>query len=59
MTYKLKLIVGTLLWVIYGGLIWLICTWTHPRTALAIMAILASVTYFLLLTLLFFLPKKP
>lgn len=59
MTYKLRLIVGTLLWIIYGAFIWLICEWTQPRTALAIMAILASVTYFLLLTLLFFLPKKP
>ncbi len=58
MTYKLRLIVGTLLWVVYGAIIWLIASMSDPRKAVFVLGVIASATYLVLLSVLFFIPDK-
>ncbi len=59
MTYPMRIIVGTLLWVVYGIIVWRIAVITDMRKAVFMLGSMASVCYFLLLTVLFFPPKKP
>ena len=58
MTYKLKLMVGTLLWVVYGGVIWGIASMTDTRKAVFVLGVISSATYLVLLSVLFFIPKR-
>ena len=59
MTYRMRLIVGTLLWVVYGIIIWLIASMTDTRKAVFLLGVISSATYLVLLSVLFFIPKKP
>jgi len=54
MTTTGKLVAITLLWFVFGLLIWIIASSANPRTVVWVLGVIASATYFSLLTVLFF-----
>ena len=55
MTLNQKKLLGfTISWALYGALVWWLARHVEASKAAAILAVLGSATYFILLTVLFF-----
>jgi len=54
MTTAGKIIAITILWFVFGLLVWIIASSCNPRTVVWVLGVIASGTYFALLTVLFF-----
>lgn len=58
MTFNLKCILLTVLWVLYGFIVWFVCS-KNPSKALWFFGILSSVLYLAVISILLFVKGNP